>query len=324
MKAETTHPKAHTPNPKPQTITIVFLFIILSLLGCSNSDDNEIFASGTIEAVEVTIAAKVGGEILKLNVDEGTYVKKGDTLALIDHSDFDIQLKQAKANADAAEAQYKMAVRGSRQEDLLQAEANFNNAQEDLKRMEGLFASNTISQKQLDDARTRFIVAQQTYEKLKKGLRSEEIEAARARRDQATAQVEAIKKKINDSYVVAPMNGIVTLKSVEEGETVLPNAALFRITRLDNVHLMIYVTETELAHVKVGQQAKVTIDAFPDKPFDGKVIYISPVAEFTPKNIQTKDDRTKLVFGVKIEVPNPDQTLKPGLPADAVIVTASR
>jgi HlyD family secretion protein len=315
----------HTCNLKPVTTYVVYIFsFLVTLLGCSNSHDNQISASGTIEAIEVTVAAKVGGEIVKLLVDEGATVKRGDTLALIDRSDLDIQYKQAKANADATEAQYRMAVRGSRQEDLLQAEASFNNAQEDLKRMEELFQSNTISQKQLDDARTRFVVAQQTYEKLKKGLRSEEIDAARARRDQASAQVDAIKKKINDSYVVAPIDGMITLKVVEEGETVLPNAALFRITRLENVHLMIYVTEIELAHVKLGQQAKITIDAFSDKPFTGKVIYISPVAEFTPKNIQTKDDRTKLVFGVKIEVPNHDKTLKPGMPADAVIETSSQ
>ncbi|MBI3766588.1 MAG: efflux RND transporter periplasmic adaptor subunit, partial [Ignavibacteriales bacterium] len=95
--------------------------------------------------------------------------------------------------------------------------------------------------------------------------------------------------------------------------------SMFRISRLDNVHLMIYVSEQELARVKLGQEAKVYIDAEPNKPFVGKVTFISSVAEFTPKNVQTKEDRTKLVFGVKIEVHNPDQILKPGMPADALI-----
>ena len=103
----------------------------------------------------------------------------------------------------------------------------------------------------------------------------------------------------------------------------MPNGSLFRISRLEKVHLMIYVSEEELAKIKLGQDAEVFIDTYPNKPFPGKVIYISDVAEFTPKNVQTKEDRTKLVFGVKIEVSNPDQALKPGMPADATIGIAS-
>ena len=261
----------------------------------------------------------MGGELLRLIVDEGTLVRKGDTLALIDHSDLDIQLKQGRANSAAAEAQYRLALRGSREEDLLQAEASFKNARDDAERLEELFKSNSVTQKQLDDGRTRLVVAQQNYEKMKRGSRSEEIDAARARMDQAQAQVDATRKKINDSYVVAPAEGVVTQKAVEEGETVQPIAFLLRITRLDKVHLTIYVTEIELASVKLGQAAKVSIDAFPKDSYPGTVASISPVAEFTPKNIQTKDDRTKLVFGVKIEIENPRQILKPGMPAEAVI-----
>jgi HlyD family secretion protein len=312
--------KLETPNPKPQATNLLYtLLILFNLLSCSTSTDKEISASGTIESTEVTVSAKVAGEIQKLLVDEGTSVKKGDTLLLLDHTDLDIQLRQAEANAAAAEAQLRLTLRGARSEDLIQAEANYTNAREDLARMEELFKSNTITQKQLDDARTRFINAQQMYEKLKRGSRSEEIDAARAHRNQATAQVDAIRKKISDSYVVAPMDGIITQKLIEEGEIVMQHGALFRIARLDNVHLTIYVPEAELAKITIGQEAKIFIDAYPERPFPGKVTFISPVAEFTPKNIQTKDDRTKLVFGVKIEVPNPDQTLKPGMPADAVI-----
>jgi len=156
---------------------------------------------------------------------------------------------------------------------------------------------------------------------LKRGSRPEEIDAARARRDQTVAQVKAMKKKIEDSFVVAPINGVITQKAIEEGEVVIPNASLFRISHLDKVHLVIYVSEEELAKVKLGQDAKVYIDGEPKKPFMGKVIYISSIAEFTPKNVQTKEDRTKLVFGVKIEIPNSEQTLKSGMPADAVIET---
>ncbi len=300
-----------------------WLLLILAgtIAGCSGDNGREISASGTIETTEVTVGAKVGGQILRLLVDEGSEVAAGDTLAMIDTSDLAIQLAQARANAAAAEAQYKLTVRGAREEDILQAQANLKNAQDDVERMRGLFREHSITQKQLDDAETRFVVAQQTFEKMKRGSRPEEIDMARARRDQAVTQMRAIRKKIDDSFVTAPVQGVVTQKGVEEGEQVLPNAALVRISRLDQVHLMIYVSETELARVKLGQKSNVFIDASPKKPFAGSVTYVSPVAEFTPKNVQTKEDRTKLVFGVKIEVPNPERSLKPGMPADAVVET---
>jgi len=302
---------------------IPIFVVALLVAGCSGNNGKEISASGTIETTEVAVSAKVGGQIIRLLVDEGSSVKAGDTLALIDRSDLDIQLAQARANAAAAEAQYNLTVRGSREEDIAQAEANLKNAHDDIDRMKDLFKEQSITQKQLDDAQTRYVVAQQIYDKLKRGSRPEEIEIARARRDQAAAQVDAIKKKIRDSYVVGPIAGVITQKAVEQGEEVMPNAALFRISRLDLVHLMIYVTEQELGRVKLGQDAKVYIDTDPKKPLVGKITYISSVAEFTPKNVQTKEDRTKLVFGVKIEIPNPGQVLKPGMPADAVIETAS-
>jgi HlyD family secretion protein len=293
--------------------------ILCSLISCSGRDGDEISASGTIEAVEVSVSAKVGGQIIKMQMDEGSQVKAGDTLALVDRSDLEIQFDQAKANADAAEAQLRFTVLGAREEDVAQAEATLKNAQDDLARIEKLFGEGSVSQKQLDDARMRQTVSKQMYEKLKRGPRSEEIDAARARRDQANAQLKSIQKKINDSYVTAPVSGVITQKSIEEGEVVMPNGVIFRISRLDNVNLMIYISEEELARVKLKQNADVYIDAEPKKPFTGIVTYISSIAEFTPKNVQTKEDRTKLVFGVKIEIPNAGGILKPGMPADAVI-----
>lgn len=303
---------------------LFYLVVVIAVLtGCSGNSDNEISASGTIETTEVTVGAKVGGQILKLCVDEGAQVKPGDTLCIIDRSDLEIQLAQALAGADATTAQYKLALHGAREEDIAQAEATLKNAEDDLHRTENLIKEGSISAKQLDDARTRSIVAQQTFDKLKRGLRPEEIDAARAHRDQAVAAVNAIRKRINDAVVIAPSSGVITQKSVEEGEIALPNASLFRLSQLDKVHLVIYVTEEELARVKLGQDANISIDGESKKLYPGKVIYISSVAEFTPKNVQTKEDRTKLVFGVKIEIPNPEQVLKPGMPADAIIKTAS-
>jgi HlyD family secretion protein len=244
-------------------------------------------------------------------------VSAGDTLVLIDDTDYQIQLRVALANQKAAEAQYRVAAEGSRKEDILQAEAAFKSADKDFKRMKELLASQTITQKQYDDAEARFISAQQTYDKLVHGLRVEEITAVRARRDQAAAQADQLKKKVRDCHVLAPSAGVVTLIAVEPGELVGPGSNLVRITYLDKVKLTIYVNEEQIGNIRLGQKATVTTDA--GGAFEGRVIYKSPIAEFTPKNVQTKEERTKLVFGVKILIDNPEAKLSPGIPADASI-----
>jgi HlyD family secretion protein len=305
-------------------LTIQISSMILSALilaGCSGNSKDHIEASGTIEGTDVNIGSQVSGQVEQVRVEEGTRVQEGDTLVLIDDTDYKLQLRQADANAAAAEAQYRVAVEGSRKEDILQAEAAFKAAEADHNRMQELLATKTVTQKQYDDVEMRYVSAKQTYEKLVRGLRPEEIATVRARRDQATAQADLLRKRAHDCSVLAPSAGIVTLKAVEPGELVGPGSNLIRITYLDKVKLTIYVGEEEISRIQIGQSAKVTTDA--GGTFEGKVIYKSPIAEFTPKNVQTKEERTKLVFGVKILVDNPSGNLSPGIPADANISLSS-
>ncbi len=287
------------------------------LAGCSGTNKNVIEASGIIEGTDINIAAEVAGKVKEIRVEEGKRVARGDTLLIIDDADYQIQLRQAEANANAADAQYRLALEGSRKEDILQAEAVYKAAETDYKRMKELLAQQTITQKQFDDVYARYVTAQQTYEKLVRGLRKNEIDVVLARREQAAAQADQLRKKVRDCSIVAPSAGIVSLKPIEVGEFVTIGSNVLRITYLDKVKLMIYVNEQQLGNVKLGQTADVTIDSNPDTPHEGRVVYISPNAEFTPKNVQTKEERTKLVFGVKIEIENKDGVLKPGLPADA-------
>ena len=287
--------------------------------GCSGNGAGDISASGTIEGTDVNIASEVAGKVVEVRVDEGSRVAKGDTLVVIDDVEYQIQLRQAVANLESFASSYRLAVEGSRQEDVIQAEAAYKTAEADYNRMKDLLASQTVTQKQYDDAFNKYVSAQQTYEKLKRGSRPEEIEGARQKRDMAAAQVDLLRKKIHDCHVCAPSSGTITLRAIEPGEYMSVGANLVRLTYLEKVKLIIYVNEQQLANVHLGQSANVFIDGQPKKPFPGTVTYISSVAEFTPKNVQTKEDRTKLVFGVKIEIPNPDQTLKPGMPADAEI-----
>jgi len=308
--------------------------VILAGLACSNGRDrNDITASGTIEAVEVNVASKVAGEILSLAVQEGAKVRPGDILATIDHSTADIQLRQAEAGVRLGEAQLALLVKGARSEDIRQAEAALRQAEAALKvaaddagRMRELFRTGSVTSKQRDDAEARLTVATaqqsvaaEALNKVRRLARPEEIQAAEARLAQARAAADLLAKTIADSTVVAPAGGIVTHKAAEAGELVTPGATIFTLADLDSVYVMIYVTELEIGRIKLGGEVEVRIDAFPDRPFTGTITYISPEAEFTPKNVQTKEDRVKLVFGVKVVIPNPEGLLKPGLPADAVI-----
>jgi len=295
-----------------------------------------ISASGTIEAIEINVASKVAGQVVELAAEEGRRVEPGDILAIVDHAALDIQLRQANAGVRLAEAQLALLVKGARSEDirqaeetLKQAEASLKLAADDARRMRDLAGSGSVTPKSREDAETRLAVAtaqknaaDEALKKVRRLARPEEIRAAEARLAQAQAAADLLAKTIADCTIAAPSAGVVTQRAVERGELVSPGATLVTLVDLDIVSVMIYVPEKVLGRIKLGDRAEVRIDAFPDKTFAGEVTYISPEAEFTPKNVQTKEDRVKLVFGVKIEIENREGWLKPGLPADALIRVA--
>ena len=306
----------------------------IGLIGCSSNDDeNTLTASGNIEVTEIIVSSKVTGEVKNILNKEGKQVKQGDTIIIIDHENLDYQLMQAEANVDFAEAQLKLLKKGAREEDikqaeemLKQAEINFDQAKKDKERMTNLFESKSITKKQLEDATARYDVtlaqlnsAKENYKKITNLARPEEITQAEANLKRQKATADLLKKNIRDSYVTSPKDGFIVKTFVEEGETVSMLSSLFKVSDLSVAKLVIYVSEKELGKVKLNQEADIYIDTYEDKSYKGFVSYISPEAEFTPKNIQTKDERTKLVFAVKIEIPNPNLELKAGLPADAVI-----
>lgn len=321
----------------PYFLTIAFLGLVLSLSpGCRKAANNGLIrVTGTIESRSARISPRVNGRVLRVLVEEGQSVEPGQVLVELDHEYLDLQLRQAEASVAAARAQLELLRKGARSEDIAQAEQQLNQAEislaqarKDAERFRSLYEKGSATQKQKDDAETRLALAEAQYnqaqealKKIKSLARPEEIQAAEARLRQAEAAVDLLRKNIEDSTVTSPVKGVVTEKAVEPGELVNPGTTLVTISCLDPVHLWVYVTAGELGRVRLGGAAEVTIDSFPGKTFEGKIIYISPEAEFTPKNIQTKEDRVKLVFAVKIELPNPEGQLKPGLPAEAVIRT---
>jgi len=241
----------------------------------------EIAASGTIEATEVVISSKVSGNVVKLLFTEGDIVSKGDILAQVENSQLSAVYRQALGAQNQAKA------------NLALAQSNYNRAQE-------LSKKGFASSQQIDEAKAS-------------------LDIAAAQLEQAEAARELAALRLKDTTIISPISGYVISKAVEEGELLNPGSSVATIADLSKVTLMVYVSERQMGRIKLGGRVMVYADPYPNDRFEGKVTFISKQAEFTPKTIQTKEERVTQVFGVKIEIPNPDLKLKPGLPADAVI-----
>ena len=323
--------------------------VALALVVCScrtKGPVDRIRVSGQVEATDVQLAPEVGGRLLELHAVEGDRVKAGDIVARLDIADTKIALARAQADHDQAEAQLRLLLAGARPEDVRQAEAQvaaaesnvgaaqaeLSAAQADVERFEALLASNSGSRKQRDDAVTRRDVAKQQLQaardqgraahenlaRLRAGSRPEEIQAARARVAAAAAQIAADEKAIADATVVAPVGGIVTEKIADVGELVPPRAPIIVISDLDHAWANVYVDEPYVPRLRLGQAATLFTDAG-GSGIAGTVTYISQKAEFTPRNVQTADERAKLVYRVKVSVDNRQGVLKAGMPVEAEI-----
>jgi HlyD family secretion protein len=316
-------------------------------IACSEAPPaNALTASGNVEATEVQLAAEVGGRIVELRVAEGDRVNAGDVIATLDTKDAELQIARARADRAAAAAQLHLFEAGARAEDVRQAEAQvaaaaseiaaidveIASAQIDLDRFEALLTANAGSQKQRDDAKARVDLARErkrsaeervrvaraTLERVRAGARKEELEGARARVATVDAQLAVLEKSVRDAQVVAPAAGIVTQKLVEAGELLPPRTPLVVVTDLDHAWANVFVPEPAVPRLVLGQPATIRTDAGTSVP--GKVTFISPRAEFTPRNVQTADERSKLVYRVKVSVDNTAGTLKQGMPVDADFV----
>ncbi|MBN2565917.1 MAG: efflux RND transporter periplasmic adaptor subunit [Candidatus Eisenbacteria bacterium] len=288
--------------------------------------------SGTIEATDVQVSAEVPGQLTNVLSQEGSAVAEGDTIALIDPTDYRLQLSAARAVLSQARAQLDLVVAGARDESIEQARSRVRQAQamSDLadanyERASSLFQSGSTTQQQLDEASAAresansvLMSAQEGLTILLRGNREQEIRAAQAQVDQAQAAVALATRAVENCSIVSPADGTVTTKISESGEMVGAGTPVAVVSKLDRVWLSIYLPEPRLAGVALGDTAYVTIDG--DKNvYSGTVSFISPEAEFTPRDVQTPDQRAKLVYRVKIELDNPRGIFKPGMPADGYI-----
>ena len=299
-------------------------------LACKGTQDpGEIMASGHVEATQVRVAAKTPGTLATLSVDEGDRVTAGQSLAEVDTVDLQLALAAARAERGQADAELRLRLAGSRQEDIAEARAqvaraaaDLDGAEKDLARMEGLLAAGSGTPKSRDDARARrdaavatLTAARERSRKTDAGARPEEIDAARARLAATDARIAQLDQQVKDASLASPVAGIVTEKVAEQGELLARGSAIVVVTDLADAWLTVYVAEPDLARIRLGQAAEVRTDDGQTR--QGKVTFIASQAEFTPKNVQTRDERVKLVFKVKVGLPNGDGLFKPGMPAEA-------
>jgi HlyD family secretion protein len=319
----------------PAQLLRATLAAVVVLAGCHRGPDSTtIVASGHVEATDVRLSTKVGGRLQTFGVQEGDKIARDQEIAQLETTDARLLLRQARAERDQAAADLRLRLAGSRKEDVAELEAqvaqdgaDLAGAERDLSRMQGLLDRGSGTTKARDDAKTRRDVAverlaarKQSLARVRSGSRPEEIDAARARLASAEARIAQTEQQIADATVKSPVSGVVTEKIAEAGEILQPAAGLCVITNLDEAWLTVYVAEPDLARLRLGEDVEVKTDD--GQARRGKITFVASRAEFTPKNVQTRDERVKLVFKVKVGLDNKDGLFKPGMPAEARIASS--
>lgn len=244
--------------------------------------NRRIKVSGNIEGDDVRISFRVNGQILELLTDEGKVIKQGETVARLNTDELSRIRNEAAASLKAAEYNYEL-------------------SKIDYARAARLFDAGAISAQKRDESKTSF-------------------DANKANVDQLKASLELAETRLGFAELASPLNGFVLVKSSLAGEVIQPGTPVFTAVDLNNIWVTAYINETDLARVKLNQDAYVTTDTYPGKKYKGRVSFVSSQSEFTPKTIQTQEERVKLVYRIKVRVDNSELELKPGMPADAYII----
>jgi HlyD family secretion protein len=316
-------------------VVVVALGAVAFLLLGANGDDEGLEASGTVEVTDADLGFNVPGRIAEVLVREGDDVAAGQVLARLDVAELEARRDAAAAQTDASRAMLEELESGSRSEEVAQARAGVRAADErlqsahrDAERAEALYEGGAISREALDGARTAQEVAaagvdqaREQLRALETGPRRERIAAQRAAVAGAEAAVRQAEAALDNATVRAPFDGRVTIRHREPGETVQPGQPVVTLMDPGDRWVRIYIPEDRIGAVAVGQPARITSDTYPDRAYAGAVSYIAREAEFTPRNVQTKEERVKLVYAVRVRITGDDAfVLKPGVPADVVLL----
>ena len=321
--------------------------------------DNSLVASGTLEARNISIGSKVGGRVTRVLVHEGDHVEANQLLVAFESAELEGQLLQAQGRVEAARANLAKMLRGSRPEEIAEANAASNgyreaelaqaradlerarteeaNAERELKRTEVLTEGGAMSQQSLDNARDRAraahaLVSAQTNavaaaegrlsaaravaDRTQHGFRIEDIAAARAELTLADGQLKEAKARWEEREVRSPVSAIVETMDLRPGDLLTANSPAAQLLEAEQLYLVVYVPETTIGAVHVGQSAQIRVDTYPKQVFQGRVEQIRQQSEFLPRNVQTKEERVHQVIGVKLRVENRDNLLRAGVSAD--------
>jgi HlyD family secretion protein len=316
-------------------ILVVSTAVFLYFRNRSPVNPDLIRVSGNIELTEAEVSFKIPGRVEERLVSEGETVTAGQVVARLDSQELSQEKALRQAQVSSARAALAELQAGSRTEEIAQAQALLERAQADqeraqveFERQKKLYQQEVISTREYDLAKTtrdgaeaKVREARESLALVKKGPRQEKIDQARASLQAAEQALAQAQTRLEYTVVVSPLSGIVLSKNIEPGEYVSPGTPVVTVGEVSQVFLRAYINETDLGRVKVGQKVKVTTDTFPGKSYEGRISFLAPQAEFTPKNIQTQKERVKLVYRIKVEIPNPRMELKPGMPADGEIIT---
>jgi len=297
---------------------------------------NQLTLSGNIEAHESLVSFKVGGRIIDLPVEEGQQVGQGALLARLEDADIQQKVRIDEATVGVRKSNLALTLAGTREQEVKAAQQSVFDAQADLaekklddERARQLYAKDEVSAQDRDRAATALkrseaacAAAQQRYSEAMEGSRKEDIAIAQANLNQANASLGLSRINLDYSTLRAPSTGVITVREAELGEVVAPGSPVVTLADLDHLWLRAYIAETDLGRIHWGQEATITTDTYPGKQYHGRISFISSSAEFTPKSVQTTQERVTLVYRIKIDVENPNHELKPGMPADAHLVLA--
>lgn len=334
MKNTTLPERGHR---RPPTVCLLALGLALALLPACNRNGHDpkgaLLLSGNLELTDAQLGFKVGGRVIERLVDEGARIEAGQLIARLDAAEQQDQLNLRKAELAGAEAVLAELEAGSRPQDIAAVAAALNSAEAERDRVRLDFARarelrqrEVIADREFEAAQAQLKVAEarvaEVAERLKlvqEGPRSETVTQARARVAQARAAVDLATTQLANTRLSSPLTGTVLSHHVEPGEFVAPGTPVVTVGDTRHMWVRAYLNQTDLGRVRHGQAVTVRIDSFPGKEFPGTVSYIASEAEFTPKTVQTPKERVKLVFRLKVDVANPDDVLKAGMPADVVI-----